>query len=174
MIVFIITSAVLGIVAFASLKAGKHITEKYTASQYTKYLNPRYVAAIAAPAVCFVLMATALTLLQPPQGTFNVSNVDWETRQGGVLGATADAVLVRTTGATVESGFLYSTAVLSGNTYVSVLGSPWVACELPGVLATVCYAFLAGMATLSVFSVGKAVSAYECYMAVKATSPVAG
>lgn len=163
MIGFIITTAVLGVVAFASIKAGKNLTERYAESSYSKYLNPRYVAAVAAPAVCFVILAAVFALLQPPQGTFNVSNVDWETRQGGVLGATADAVLVRTTGASIESGFLYSTAVLSGQTYVSVLGSPWVACEYPGVLAAVCYAFLAGIATLAVFAVGKVIEAHERY-----------
>lgn len=168
MLGFIITAVVLGGVAFASVRAGKNLTEKYTASAYAKYLNPRIVSAVAAPAVCFVILAAAFTLLQPPQGTFSVSNVDWETRQGGVLGATADAVLVRTTGATIESGFLYSTAVLSGQTYVSVLGSPWVACEYPGVLAAVCYAFLAGIATLAVYGVGKAIEAHERYTTASA------
>lgn len=169
MIGFIISTVILGVIGVASVKAGKNLTEKFAASQYTKYVNPRYVAAIAAPAVCFVIAATALTLLQPPQSQFDVSNVDWETRQGGVLGATADAVLVRTTGASVNPGILYSTAVLSGQTYVSVLGSPWLACEVPGALAFTSYVVLAAMAAVLAYVSAKAVQAYESF-----TAPVAG
>lgn len=174
MIGFIISAVILGVIGVASVKAGHYLTEKFSASPYTKYVNPRYVAAIAAPVVCFVVAATALTVLEPPQSSLDVSNVDWATRDGGVLGSTADAVLVRTTGASVNAGFLYSTAVLSGQTYVSVLGSPWIACEMPGVLATMTYAFLAGMTTLLALGSAKGLKAYEEFTAPKAAAPVAG
>ena len=174
MIGFIVTTAVLGVIGAASVKGGRILTEKFSATPYTKYVNPRYVAAVAAPAVCFVVTALLLMLINPPQSQFSVSNVDWGTRQGGVLGATADAVLVRTTGASVNSGLLYSTAVLSGNTYVSVLGSPWIACEVPGVLAVATYAFLAVITTLLAVAAGRATAEYEKYMAATPAAPTAG
>ena len=88
---------------------------------------PRFVAAALVPVMAFALFACTLSLVCPPQADFNVGNVAWQTRDGGVLGAASDAVLVRTTGASVEPGMLYSTARLSGVEYVSLPGTAWAA-----------------------------------------------
>lgn len=98
-----------------------------TAVRKTTKSSPRVIAAIVTPVVAFTLFAACVSITAPPQADFTVGNVAWDSRDGGVLGATSDAVLVRTTGATVNKGFLYSTATLSGVEYVSFGGMPWVA-----------------------------------------------
>ena len=104
---------------------------------------PRLLAAFAASALAFVALAVIVSVACPPQNQFDVSNVDWNTRQGGYVGTAVDAVLVRTTGASIEHGLMYSTATLSGQTYVSVLGSPWLATDAPATIALFAYGALA-------------------------------
>jgi hypothetical protein len=106
---------------------------------------PRLAAAFASTACAFMVLAVVVGVACPPQGEFTTQNVDWATRDAGVLGSTADAVLVRTWGASVEPGFMYSTATLSGQQYVSVIGSPWVATDHPATLAGMAYVVLALM-----------------------------
>jgi hypothetical protein len=100
---------------------------------------PRFVAAFASTALAFVAFAVIMSIAVPPQAEFTTENVDWSSRPASYTGTVADAVLVRTTGASIENGLLYSTAVLSGQTYVSVLGCPWLATEAPGAFAALVY-----------------------------------
>jgi hypothetical protein len=167
MVSFIITAAVLGVIGVASAFAGRKIVNSVPA-KYAKY--SRVVSAIAAPAVAFIVLALFCTVTSPPQSNLNVTNVDWTTRSTGVIGATSDAILVRTTGANVNAGFLYSTAVLSGQEYVSVLGSPWIANSTPVLFTALVYAFLAAMAALLAVAASYALTAYEQFTAPKAAA----
>lgn len=133
---------------------------------------PRVLAAFASTACAFVVLAVAASVAIPPQGEFHVGNVDWATRDGGLFGLAADAVLVRTAGASVESGLMYSTATLSGQTYVSFFGSPWIATDAPGTLATVAYAVLALMGGFIGVTVSRAAAAADRHPATAA--PAAG
>lgn len=110
---------------------------------------PRFAAVALVPAMAFVLFACTLSLVSPPQADFNVSNVAWQTRNGGVLGATSDAVLVRTTGAAVEPGMLYSKARLSGVEYVSLPGTAWTAVGSEGAADIVGGIYVAALALIA-------------------------
>lgn len=173
MVSFIISMIVFSALGVASVKLGGLAATKINSTAIAKkYINSRLVAATAAPAVCFLLLATLLTVVSPPQSSLDASNVDWATRDAGFLGSMSDAVLVRVPGATVTPGYLYSTAVLSGQSYVSLMGSPWLATDVPGVVATISWVVLAAFSAALAFAMKKAVAAGEAYMA-KARTPAA-
>lgn len=115
---------------------------------------PSFVASMAATSAAFVVLAVGVGLVNPPQGEFTTENVDWNTRQSTLLGSVSDAVLVRTTGAAVESGVLYSTARLSGQEYVSLFGSPWFATDNAQGVAMFSYCVLALMGIVAGLVVG--------------------
>jgi len=111
--------------------------------------SPRIVASIVTPVVAFVALAGVVAVVAPPASEFTTSNVAWDSRDGGVLGATSDAVIVRTVGADVQPGFLYSTATLSGNEYVSIGGGAWVCTGAPGSASVVGMLWIAVIAALA-------------------------
>lgn len=138
-------------------------TEKMAAAAaatVTKAANatPRYIAAALSSLACFVVAAVLVTVVFPPRSDFNVESVQWDSRSNhSLIGKAIDPVLVRTTGASVEPGFVYSTATLSGQEYTSVLGLPWVATDSPAMYAFGAYLtlglILAVIATVAVMAV---------------------
>lgn len=138
-------------------------TEKVAAAAaatVTKTANatPRYIAAALSSLAGFVVAAVLVTVVFPPRSDFNVESVQWDSRSNhSLIGKVIDPVLVRTTGASVEPGFVYSTATLSGQEYTSVLGLPWVATDSPALYAVGAYIGLglvmSVIATVAVMSV---------------------
>lgn len=110
---------------------------------------PRFAAVALVPAAAFMLFACTIALVCPPQSDFNVSNVAWSSRSTNVFGATSDAVLVRTTGAAVEPGMLYSKARLSGVEYVSLPGFKWAAVGSEGAADIVGGIYVAAIALIA-------------------------
>jgi hypothetical protein len=173
MVGFIISCVLYAGIGIAAVKLGGYVSTKINSNErIKKYVNPKVVTAVAAPALCFLMIACLLTAVSPPQSSLDASNVDWATRDAGFLGSMSDAVLMRVPGATVTPGYLYSTAVLSGQSYVSLMGSPWLATDVPGVVATIAWVVLVAFSAALAFAMKKAVAAGEAYMA-KARTPAA-
>jgi len=112
----------------------------------------RYLKAITAPAAAFLTLALFTAIVSPAPSEFTSENVNWESRKAGVLGSTADAVLLRTTGASVEPGFVYSTATLSGQQYVGLPGTTWVAADNVSVALGLWYGMMAVLAAGAVYA----------------------
>lgn len=173
MVGFILSCVLYAGIGIAAVKLGGYLSTKLNSdARVKKYINPKVVTAVAAPAVCFLMIACLLTVVSPPQSSLDAANVDWATRDAGFLGSVSDAVLVRVPGATVTPGYLYSTAVLSGQSYVSLMGSPWLATSTPAVVATIAWLVLVAFSAALAFAMKKAVAAYEAY-AAKARTPAA-
>lgn len=153
----------------AAIRSGADVGAGGVVRLYSRL--PRLIGAFTATAAAFVVLAVGVALVNPPQSEFAVNNVDWASRHGGVLGSTADAILVRTTGASVENGLLYSTATLSGQQYVSLMGSTWIATDAPATIATLSYIFLACIGGLVGVVMERAMSSAQT--TVRATTPVA-
>lgn len=163
MIGFIVSMCVLGVIGFAGIKVGK-IVEAKVGGVKTLSAYSRAIGSAAAPLAAFMIFAIMMVVVAPPADQFGVANVDWSSRHGGVLGGTADAILVRTTGANVEPGLLYSEATLSGQKYVGLpTAERWIAVKNPALAATFFYTVVCLLIASLTGALMLAKAAYEKY-----------
>ena len=142
MVSFILSVLFLVAIGYGGIKVGQYAATK-TASVDRLKKHSKIIGSATAPAAAFLIFAVLLPVFAPAPSEFGVANVNWETRNGGVLGSTSDAILVRTTGAEVHPGYLYSTARLSGQTYVGLPTAQWIAADHPAVASTIFYGVIA-------------------------------
>jgi hypothetical protein len=127
MVGLIVFFGVLTAVAMGSVYFGRNVATKVCEIEgIGKRISAPRLAAVVAPLVAFVVFSGAVAMIAPPQSEFSHDNVSWDSRETSTLGSLGDAVMLRTSGATVNPGYLYSTATFRGQTWFSTPGSQWV------------------------------------------------